>query len=298
MVQSIKYQQKITPDLHYFLQIETISLKLTKTNLHCVWLIWYFLVKDMHKEKTASNPRLLILSCSQRKQSTQGLLPALQRYDGPAYRVMSKFMRVHPSEVRSLDVYILSAEFGLISADKPIPDYDRRMTYKRAKELQQPALSALKHILICKQYKDLFINLGKDYLRVLNGYESLIPANLKVIVSRGVMGRKLAELRNWLHERVPESLDSQMKVIQQGKAYLRGIKIALTPQQIMEIARIALAEERNIPKYQIWYMQVGDQRVPVKWLVSQLTGLPVNAFHTNEAKRILQQLGIKIRSRW
>lgn len=251
----------------------------------------------MYKEKTASNPRLLILSCSQRKHSTQGLLPALQRYDGPAYRVMNKFMRVHPSEVRSLNVYILSAEFGLISSDKPIPNYDRRMTYKRAKELQQPTLIALKHILICKQYKDLFINLGKDYLRVLNGYESLIPANLNVMVSRGVMGRKLAELRNWLHVGVSKSFDIQTKVAQPGKAYFRGTEIALTPQQIMDVARSALVKEGNIPKYQVWYAQVDGQQVPPKWLVSQLTGLSVNAFHTNEARRVLQQLGIEICSR-
>lgn len=251
----------------------------------------------MCKEKTASNRRLLILSCSQRKHSTQGLLPALQRYDGPAYRVMSKFMRMHPSEVRLLDVYVLSAEFGLISADKPIPDYDRRMTYQRAKELQQPVLSALKQVLIRKRYEDLFLSIGKDYLRVLNGYESLIPNNLTVIVSRGVMGRKLAELRNWLREDVSESPDTQTKVVQQGRANLRGIEITLTPEQITEVARASLAKEQNIPKYQVWYVQVGGRKVPPKWLVSQLTGLPVNAFHTNEAKRVLQQLGIKVYSR-
>ena len=251
----------------------------------------------MHEEKTTSKPRLLILSCSQKKHSTQGLLPALQRYDGPAYRVMNKFMRVHSSESQLLNVYILSAEFGLISSCKPIPNYDRRMTYQRAKELQQPVLSALKHILICKRYKDLFINLGKDYLRVLNGYESLIPANLNVTVSRGVMGRKLAELRNWLHVGVSESPDTQTKVIQQGKAFLRGVEIALTPQQIMAEARSALKKEQNIPKYQIWYVEVGGRKVPPKWLVSQLTGLPVNAFHTNEARQVLQQLEIEVRSR-
>ena len=251
----------------------------------------------MHKEKTASNPRLLILSCSQRKQSTQGLLPALQRYDGPAYRVMNKFMRVHPSEARLLDVYILSAEFGLISACKPIPNYDRRMTRQQIKELQQSTLNELKQVLIRKRYEGLFISLGKDYLQVLSGYESLIPTNLKVIVSRGVMGRKLAELHNWLYEGISESPNIQTKVVQQGKAYLRGIEIALTPQQIMNTARSALEKEQNILKYQVWYVQVDDQQVPPKWLVNQLTGLPVNAFHTSEARRVLQQLGIEVYSR-
>ena len=154
----------------------------------------------MSKKKTSSNLRLLILSCSQRKHSTPGSIPALERYDGPAYRVMNKFLRVHPSGTQSLDVYILSAEFGLIPSDKPIPNYDRRMTLQQAKELQQPTLSKLKQILTGKQYEELFISLGKDYLRVLSGYESLIPANLNVIVSTRAIGYKLAELRNWLYE--------------------------------------------------------------------------------------------------
>lgn len=249
------------------------------------------------KEEIASNRRLLILSCSQRKQSTQGLLPALQRYDGPAYRVMNKFTRVYRSEARLLDVYILSAKFGLISACEPIPNYDRRMTRQQIQELQQPTLNKLKQVLIRKRYEDLFISLGKDYLRVLNGYELLIPPNLKVIVSRGVMGRKLAELRNWLHEGVSESLDTQTKVAQRDRAYLRGIEITLTPAQIMEVARSALERQQNIPKYQVWYVRVDGQKVPPKWLVSHLTGLPVNVFHTNEARQVLQQLGIEVYSR-
>ena len=240
---------------------------------------------------------MLILSCSQRKRSTQGLLPALQRYDGPAYRVMNKFMRVHPSEMVSLDVYILSAKFGLVSACKPIPNYDRQMTPQRVKELQSHTLPEFKQILCDRQYDELFISMGKAYRQVLVGYESLIPVGLKLIVSEGVMGRKLAELRDWLHEGVSESSNIQTKVVQQGKAYLRGIEIALTPQQIMDAARSALEKEQNILKYQVWYVQIDDQQVPPKWLVGQLTGLPVSAFHTNEARRVLQQLGIEVYSR-
>ena len=248
----------------------------------------------MYTEKTTSNSRMLILSCSQRKRSTQGLLPALQRYDGPAYRVMNKFMRVHPSEMVSLDVYILSAKFGLVSACKPIPNYDRQMTPQRVKELQSHTLPEFKQILCDRQYDELFISMGKAYRQVLVGYESLIPVGLKLIVSEGVMGRKLAELRDWLHEGVSESPNIQTKVVQQGKAYLRGIEIALTPQQIMDAARSALEKEQNILKYQVWYVQIDDQQVPPKWLVGQLTGLPVSAFHTNEARRVLQQLGIEV----
>ena len=196
-----------------------------------------------------------------------------------------------------LDVYILSAKFGLIPAGKSISNYDRRMTPQRIKELQPLTQPKLKRILNDRQYDELFISMGKAYRQVLVGYEPLIPNNLKVVVSRGVMGRKLAELRNWLHVGVSESPDPQKKVVQQGKAYLRGIEIAHTPKQIMEVARSALTKEGNIPTYQVWYVQVDGQPMPPKWLVSQLTGLPVNAFHTNEAKRVLQQLGIEVYSR-
>ncbi len=250
---------------------------------------------QMYKEKINSTPRLLILSCSQKKRPAKDLLPALERYDGPAYRVVNKFMRTHPSEAQMLDVHILSAKFGLIPASESIPYYDCRMTQQRIKELQESTLDTLEQITVSKRYDDVFINLGKDYLQVLNGYQSLIPDDLNVIVSTGTIGGKLSELHNWLHERTPGSLNSQVKIVQRDKVYLHGI--ALIPKQIMEDARFALSQTKNIPKYQIWYAQIDDQQVPVKWLVSQLTGLPVNTFHTNEARQVLVQLGIRVHSK-
>ena len=252
---------------------------------------------QMYKEKINSTPRLLILSCSKKKRPAKDLLPALERYDGPTYRVVNKFMRTHPSEAQMLDVHILSAKFGLIPASESIPYYDCRMTQQRIKELQESTLDILEQIAVSKRYDDVFINLGKDYLQVLNGYESIIPDDLKVIVSTGTQGCKLSQLRNWLRERTSDSPDSQMKIVQRDKVYLRGIEIGLTPKQIMETARSAFLQTKKIPEYQIWYAQIESQQIPVKWLVSQLTGLPVSAFHTNEAKRVLRQLGIEVYSR-
>ena len=171
----------------------------------------------MYKERTASNLRLLILSCSQRKHSNPSLLPALERYDGPAFQVVNKFMRVRPFEAQFLDVYILSAKFGLIPSGQLIPNYDHRVTLQKVRELQLPTLTELKKVLADRQYDELFISMGKDYLRVLVGYESLIPANLKVVISTGVMGRKQAELRNWLHGGASVLLDNQKKVVQTGQ---------------------------------------------------------------------------------
>lgn len=54
--------------------------------------------------------RLLILSCSRRKRLDTDLLPAIERYDGPAFRVLRRFLRERPFEAP--DVLILSAEHG------------------------------------------------------------------------------------------------------------------------------------------------------------------------------------------
>ena len=253
----------------------------------------------MSKRGDSSPQRLLILSCSQKKKSTQGLLPALERYDGPAFAVMNKFIRVYSSEVQLPDVYILSAKFGLISADKPIPDYDHLMTSQRAQELQEPTLIKLEQILNRKEYKEFFISMGKGYLKVLEGYQSLIfREHPKVSVSQGSMGRKLAELRNWLYSDSSTSSDpdNNRKIVQQGDASIRGIEITLTPKQVKKKINKIL-NGNNFPEYQVWYVQIGSQRVPLKWLVSQLTGLSVSNFHTNEARRFIRQLGIEVYSR-
>src|SRR5438128_9858454 len=79
--------------------------------------------------------RLLILACSQRKRPYASLLPAIERYDGPAFRVLRRYRRL--TEDKGLIVYILSAEYGLIPASKQIPTYDRRMDSKRADKLRE-----------------------------------------------------------------------------------------------------------------------------------------------------------------
>ena len=89
----------------------------------------------------SARDRLLILACSQRKRPDKGLLPAVERYDGPAFRVLRRFLRHSPS--KAPDVLILSAEHGLIPHDLPIAAYDRKMAPTRAHELRPLVLAEL-----------------------------------------------------------------------------------------------------------------------------------------------------------
>ncbi len=79
--------------------------------------------------------RLVILSCSQRKVQGKRKMRVMDRYDGPAYKVVRKYLRTVPDARIDHEFLILSAELGLISDSLRIPYYNRRMTVERAKEL-------------------------------------------------------------------------------------------------------------------------------------------------------------------
>jgi hypothetical protein len=174
------------------------------------------------------------------------------------FRVLRKFLCETPPHP---DVYILSAQFGVISASKLIPDYDCQITPQLASKLQPQVHAEFRRLLKYKPYEESFISVGKNYAAALAGYEQFLPAQMAVIVSIGSRGCKQAELYDWLY--------------------------GAPPPMRSRVSRV-------VPRYQSWYVVVDNQRVAVKWLVSQITGLPVSAFVSDEARRLLVQLGIKV----
>lgn len=84
--------------------------------------------KTRHKR---SSDRLLLISCSNRKRAGYKLMPAIDRYNGPAFYVLRRYLR--ETDDRQLRVYILSAEFGIINARKRIPNSDRLMTHPHSR---------------------------------------------------------------------------------------------------------------------------------------------------------------------
>ncbi|MEM9540780.1 MAG: DUF6884 domain-containing protein [Cyanobacteria bacterium P01_E01_bin.42] len=244
---------------------------------------------------SSQEKRLLILGCSRRKRNDPEPLTAIERYDGPTFRVLRRFLKVNSCGM--VDVYILSAEFGLIAGNTKIPDYDRLMTKMRSQELQAPARAKLQQILQERSHSSVLFCLSQKYLQVLGDRESLYKEDFKIEIATGTLGRKLSVLYKWLYGRVPQHFHSSPTVAPSGKANLKGVEIVLTEAEVMEIAHQALAQGNGKPaNYQTWYVLVGDRRVSPKWLVSQLTGLPVSGFHSQTARRILHQLGIQIHS--
>lgn len=237
--------------------------------------------------------RLLILSCSRNKRNGTELLPAYERYDGPSFRLLRRFLN---QELNPPSVYILSAEFGLIRSNEFIPFYDRQMTKQRAAELRPAVTAKLKRIIKSRSNEgksDVLICLGKDYFQVVDGKEILFSSKPSIKIAEGSPGQKLSCLYDWLY-RCPPKLPSTTRQMN-GTAVLRGVEVSLTRPQIFDIARVAIAEKRGNPtNFKAWYVSIDKMRLSPKWLVSQLTGIPISGFSTSEALRSLSQLGIKV----
>src|SRR5271165_4797945 len=112
--------------------------------------------------------RLLIVACSQRKSQANDLLPAIERYDGPVFRVLRKYLREGARDAPS--VFVLSAKYGLIAADFEIPDYNCRLSAASAVKLRPQVLETAQHVLQSQHFRGVGICAGKNYRVSLVGF--------------------------------------------------------------------------------------------------------------------------------
>lgn len=238
--------------------------------------------------------RLLILACSRRKRGDHRLLPAIERYDGPTFRIFRRFARERPSEAP--DVLILSAEHGLISQDTPVALYDRSMTPARARELRPQVLVELDRLTGDRRMAEVLVCAGRRYLTALGADGARLPDDAKVKVCGGALGSKIAQLHDWLHGH-PPPLRYNAHVIPEGTAArIQGVEVTMTPDQVLAAAADALAEGWGDPeRYESWCVPVDGSCVAPKWLVSRISGLSVGSFTTDDARRLLARLGVEVR---
>ncbi len=136
---------------------------------------------------------LLIVGCSATKRHDADLMPALERYDGPMYRVLRKALRERPGLAERLTICVLSAEHGLISADTPIADYDVQMTRELALNMRPKVVQQAQAIFGGRRWPG-FIACGKTYRLAL-------PAQIwyaEMRSSFGGIGKQLGQLKTWL----------------------------------------------------------------------------------------------------
>lgn len=143
--------------------------------------------------------RLLLLSCSAAKRHHPARMPAIERYDGPSFRVLRKALAAD-AVTPETRIRIVSAEHGLLGPFDPIRDYDRHMTVMRAQELA-PIITGelLAWFLRHPDCQSVFVNLGRSYLPAIAGLlEWCAHHEIPCTLAAGRIGQRTAQLRAWL----------------------------------------------------------------------------------------------------
>ena len=237
-----------------------------------------------------------MLTCSQRKKQNPELLPAIERYDGPAYQITRKYLKsiaAAPRQDNYPSIFILSAQYGLITADTTIPYYNRKMTIRRAQELKSSAETQLQQIIEGNSFSEMLFCMGKMYQTTLK--DTLSDLQLftqgKIAIAEGSIGRQGATLYDWLFKAPPPIEQTRNQAIA-----FRGKKVTTTKEELLEKAAFALANNPpSAARFESWYVLIGQQRVAPKWLFSLITGLPVSQFRTADARRVLTALDVEVK---
>jgi hypothetical protein len=231
--------------------------------------------------------RLLILSCSERKNLSASPLPAIQRYDGPFFRVARRGLADAPETA----VFVLSARFGLVHGDAEIPWYDQPLTKARRTELRDQIAPGLSSLANADRFDSAFICAGRKYLHLIDPHLPDLRAAFPVMLASGGLGEKLTRLRGWLGAPRPAVAAEGP----QGTATVRGVRITATRDEVLAMAERAVRSgDRAALKCHGWYVPATDGRVAPKWLIQQLSRLPVSRFHSDDARRALAVLGVPV----
>jgi hypothetical protein len=137
---------------------------------------------------------LLIQGCSKSKNCVNGTVSALDLYSGFFFKIIKKAMRENEFDDR-IDIWILSAEYGLIEEGTEIRPYDRRIDDERAAELA-PSVSETFQSKEGSEYDIIIVNVGNDYRDALPDLGSLEHTRVHHIDGDGigVKGHKLKQI--------------------------------------------------------------------------------------------------------
>ena len=134
-------------------------------------------------------------------------IPALQRFNG----IFIKMIRKYNKRLRDCDVLILSPIYGLIDANRKIGFKEPiRGSWHKLKvndidieKLRETSLSTLKKKLIKRQYDEIYVNLGRDMLKIIEGFDKIVPQTIRITYSKGRgVGPKLRHMKDWIELQV------------------------------------------------------------------------------------------------
>jgi hypothetical protein len=169
--------------------------------------------------------RLLIISCGIAKSDAPGEIRALDRYTGPRFADIKKWMSENPGQKPK--IVILSGRFGYLPDWFPIPNYDEKLSSEKAKAFIKLGIGAentiykkltdtlangktapidiLGEVETGHQFRDVMIVAGGDYTPVLNAavtqlaQAGAISPDAAINRATGGIGMQRQQMIGWLN---------------------------------------------------------------------------------------------------
>lgn len=148
------------------------------------------------RARTASPRALLLVSCSKTKRATGGR--AVEVYDGPAFRTLRKAQR----EGAVLDVFVVSAKYGLISGGAEIAPYDQKMPTRPDSRFVERLRRDVAALLDSTRYETILVFLGPAYEEAV-GELGAHSEGMRIQFATGPIGMRLHTLASWLRDQKP-----------------------------------------------------------------------------------------------
>ena len=148
--------------------------------------------------------RLLILGPSFRRRTDDGLLPAIERFDGVFFRVARKHLSGRTRDSKNTDLLVMKDDLTLIDGDALLtyaPPAGRMWSTvsfltKRIEESREFNQSYLEKKVKGNKYCEVFVAMGKNFAAAL---PDLSKYDLEVIFpTTGGIGPKATALMEWL----------------------------------------------------------------------------------------------------
>ncbi len=158
--------------------------------------------------KQQHTKNLLVVSCSATKVSGDDKLPALLRYAGITYGILKSILLGQKWPL-NVDLFIVSAKYGLLTPFQPIPFYDQQITPEIMEKVSGKVNQQLNEIDL-STYSECFVNLSKMYSKsIAELYNKLESLNCHLTRTDNYkFQRRNLLMINWLEQRYSEILEA------------------------------------------------------------------------------------------
>jgi len=140
---------------------------------------------------------LIIISASERRSTDPRPLPAMQRYQGVFFAVVRKYLR--EGKLKDTDIVVVSDKYGVVRSGEEVPYHEAarekpRFPKQALQEANREDLARLRIIFSKSRYHDILVVCGKEFRRLIEGFEELTEAKTVLCEGKG-LGPKAQNLK-------------------------------------------------------------------------------------------------------